>query len=100
MRIISKKTLQVFWEEYPTAQNPLQGWFTRVKNARWHNFAELRSDFPSADLVGRLTVFNIGGGNYRLIARVEYKLQQIYIRHVLTHAEYDKGQWKNDDWYA
>jgi mRNA interferase HigB len=45
-----------------------------------------------------LTVFNIGGNRYRLIARVEYEQQRVYIRHVLTHAEYDKGAWKNDPW--
>ncbi len=100
MNIISKKTLMSFWQKHPTAKRPLKGWFTQVKQADWQNFAELRRMYPSADLVKRLTVFNIGGGNYRLIVRVEYKLQRIYIRHILTHAEYDKGWWKNDDWYA
>jgi mRNA interferase HigB len=98
MHIISKKTLQVFWEQHPVAEKPLRGWFVRVKQSTWNNFAELRQNFPSADLVGRLVVFNIGGGNYRLIARVEFKLKRVYIRHVLTHARYDKGQWKNDEW--
>lgn len=98
MHIISKKELQVYWERHPTAEAPLRLWYLRVKEAKWTNFAELRGAFPSADLVGRFTVFNIGGGNYRLIARVEYKLQRVYVRHVLTHAEYDKGEWKNDEW--
>ena len=100
MDIISKKALSTFWQQHPQAKQPLRGWFVRVKHSKWRNFAELRQVYPSADLVGRLTVFNIGGGNYRLIVRVEYGLQQIYIRHILTHAEYDKEKWKNDDWYA
>lgn len=98
MHIISKKNLQTFWDDHPTSESPLQLWFTRVKQARWNNFAQLRQVFPSADLVGRLIVFNIGGGNYRLVARVEYRLHRVYVRHVLTHAEYDKGEWKNDEW--
>ncbi|MFK7806100.1 MAG: type II toxin-antitoxin system HigB family toxin [Anaerolineae bacterium] len=100
MHIISRKTLAEFWEKHPNAESPLKGWFTRTNYAQWQHLAELKNDFPSADLVGRLTVFNIGGGNYRLIVRVEYQLQRVYIRHILTHAEYDKGNWKNDDWNA
>jgi len=100
MHIITRKTLQWFWEEYPPAENPLRNWFTRVKNAQWSHFADLRRDYPAADLVGRLTVFNIGGGNYRLVARIEYRLQRVYIRHGLTHAVYDRGEWKDDEWNA
>jgi mRNA interferase HigB len=44
-------------------------------------------------------VFNIGGNDFRLITRVEYQRQEIYIRGVLTHAEYDKEDWKNDPWF-
>jgi mRNA interferase HigB len=100
MHIISRKGLAAFWQKHPKAESPLRGWFSRVKGAQWQNFVDLREDYPSADLVGRLTVFNIGGGNYRLITRVEYTLQRVYIRHALTHAEYDKGAWKDDHWNA
>jgi mRNA interferase HigB len=100
MHIISKKTLQAFWEGHPVAEKPLRGWFVRVKQSAWNNFAELRQDLPSVDLVGRLVVFNIGGGNYRLVARVEFKLKRVYVRHVLTHADYDRGQWENDEWFT
>jgi mRNA interferase HigB len=49
--------------------------------------------------VGRLTVFNIAGNKYRLIARVEYELQRVYVRKVLTHDEYNKDKWKDDPWF-
>ena len=98
MHIISFKTLVAYWKSHSSAEVPLRAWYTQVKHACYQNLADLRRHFPSADQVGRLTVFNIGGNNYRLIARVEYRLQQIYVRHVLTHAEYDKGKWKNDSW--
>ena len=58
------------------------------------NFAELRAVFPSADRVGKLTVFNIGGNKVRLIAAIHYNRKKIYIRAVLTHAEYDEGRWR------
>jgi mRNA interferase HigB len=99
MHVITRQRLRIFWEQHPDAEAPLRAWYTQVTRARWHNFAEVRRDFPSADLVQRLTVFNIGGNKYRLITRMEYFQQRIYIRAVLTHADYNKEQWKNDPWY-
>jgi mRNA interferase HigB len=26
--------------------------------------------------------------------KIEYKYQKVFIKHVLTHAEYDKEEWK------
>ena len=56
--------------------------------------AELKQVYHNADLVGRRTVFNIAGNKYRLIARVNYQSQRVFVLHLLTHAEYDKGAWK------
>jgi mRNA interferase HigB len=70
-----------------------------TKLAQWQNFAELRQIFASADLVGKLTVFNIGGNKYRLITYIDYQSQKVFIRHVLTHAEYDTDSWKDDSWF-
>jgi mRNA interferase HigB len=99
MHIISHKRLKEFWHKHPDAEPALQTWYIRTKLAHWRNLAELKHTFPAADQVARLTVFNIGGNNYRLITRVEFERQEVYIRAVLTHAEYDKGSWKNDPWY-
>lgn len=70
-------------------------WFKMIKVTRYSNFAELRRTFPSADQVGNLTVFNISGNKYRLIAAVHYNRQKVYIRHVLKHSDYDKVKWRN-----
>jgi len=99
MHIISLRRLREFWENHPAAERPLRAWYVRVDQAHWQNFAQVKSDFPTADQVKRLTVFNISGNNYRLIARIEYQLQKIYVRTVLTHGEYDDDQWKKDEWY-
>ena len=50
--------------------------------------------------LSNFTVFNVSGNNYRLIALVDYQYQEVYIRHILTHAEYDKQNWKQDPWYT
>lgn len=69
-------------------------WFKIIEKTDFASFNDLRLSFPSADKVGDLIVFNIGGNKYRLIASVHFNRSKLYIRHVLTHAEYDKGAWK------
>ncbi|WP_242577915.1 type II toxin-antitoxin system HigB family toxin [Chroococcus sp. FPU101] len=56
--------------------------------------------FPSADQVANLTVFNISGNKFRLIALVDYTYQKVFIRHIISHAEYDTDNWKKDSWYS
>lgn len=71
-------------------------WTRIIEKNKFDDFVELRATFPSVDLVGKLTVFNIGGNKYRLITAIHFNRQKIYVRNVLTHQEYDRGDWKND----
>lgn len=70
--------------------------FDKVERMHFSNTSELGilTPFPSADRVGKLTVFNIGGNKVRLIAAIHYNRKKVYIRAVLTHAEYDEERWK------
>jgi mRNA interferase HigB len=96
MHIITRKRLLEFTEKHPSARSGLDHWYRVMKRNNFDNFATLRQTFPSADQVGKLTVFNIGGNKARLIAAIHYDRHRIYIRHVLTHSEYDKGKWKEE----
>lgn len=93
MRIISKRALKDFWLKHPQAEVPLNDWFRFVKKAEYNNLVELRNDFPHADLVGKYMVFNIAGNKFRLIAAIHFNTKTVFIREVLTHADYDKGRW-------
>lgn len=94
MHIITRRRLNEFAERHPDSRTSLERWYRLVKGKNFHSFSELRVEFPSADRVGRLTVFNIGGNKVRLIAAIHYNRRKIYIRAVLTHDEYDDGRWK------
>lgn len=94
MHIITRKRLNDFAKTHPTDKTSLVRWYKLVKKANVASFAELKGTFPDADKVGELTVFNIGGNNVRLIAAIHYNRQKVYIRAVLTHAEYDQNKWK------
>jgi mRNA interferase HigB len=94
MHVITRKRLNEFAKLHPDTTNALAQWYRLVKQNQFASFVELREMFPSADQVGKLTVFNIGGNKVRLIAAIHYNRQKIYIRAVLTHPEYDEGEWK------
>nr|WP_297446885.1 type II toxin-antitoxin system HigB family toxin [Acidiferrobacter sp.] len=94
MHVIAKPILVAFWTQHADAESPLSAWYHLAKTEVFADFNDLRRTFASADVVEGLTVFNIGGNKYRLIAAIHYNRHKVYIRHVLTHAEYDRGAWK------
>ena len=94
MRVLSRRRLREFWEKYPDAQTALDAWHKRTERADWRTFADLRADYTTADLVGAYVVINIGGNKYRLILEIFFDSGVVLVRHVLTHKEYDLGQWK------
>jgi mRNA interferase HigB len=94
VHIISRKKLNEFAETHAGAEASLARWYHLAKRLNFSNYAELQQTFSSADQVGKLTVFNIGGNNIRLIAAIHYNRKMIYIRAVLTHTEYDEQRWK------
>lgn len=69
-------------------------WHAIIRKTDYASLAELKVTFPTADLVEKFTVFNIGGNKYRLIVAIHYNRKKVYIRHVLTHAEYVRNDWR------
>jgi mRNA interferase HigB len=94
VHVITRKRLNEFAHKHPDTKSSLVRWYAIMRKGRFLNFPQLREIFPHADHVGKFTVFNIGGNKVRLIAAVHYNRNKVYIRHVLTHEEYDAGNWK------
>jgi mRNA interferase HigB len=100
MRVISKARLRQFWEAHghKDADGPLRAWYTHVNNrsVSWHSWGDVKAEFGSASSVGNCVVFNAGGNKYRLVTRILYPSQKVFILQVMTHAEYDQGKWKEE----
>lgn len=94
MHVIAKPALVEFWSRHSGAENPLQAWYHTMESEVFADFNDLRATFASADYVDGLTVFNISGNKYRLIASIHYNRRKVFIRAVLTHAAYDRSNWK------
>lgn len=91
VRIITETRLTAFWRQHADSEMPLKAWRRLVRSAQYHSPHDVKADFPTADFLGKnVTVFNIGGNKYRLVVSMRYDLQRVYIRHVLTHEEYDR----------
>jgi len=95
MHVISRRKLKEAAARHRDLEGPLDSWFRIAKKAGWSNLTDVRKTFSSADTAGKWTVFNIKGNQYRLIAEINYAFGRVYVRHVLTHAEYDRGGWKS-----
>jgi mRNA interferase HigB len=99
MRVISKSRLRKFQErlEFRDSETPLLAWYTHVSNKSiaWRNWADVKVSFGNADFFGNCVIFNIGGNKYRLVARILYPSQKVFILKVMSHKEYDKGNWKD-----
>jgi mRNA interferase HigB len=99
MHVITRKKLREFCQIHADSCEPLDDWFQTASKADWTNLIQVQTVYPKAEAVGNFTVFNIKGNKYRLITSINYKKQVIYIKYVLTHAEYDKDNWKHDPYY-
>jgi len=95
VHVISRKKLLEAVAVHADLSAPLDAWYRIAKRAEWKSLQDVRKTLPSADAVGIFTVFNIKGNAFRLITEIKYATGRLYIRHVLTHAAYDKEGWKS-----
>jgi mRNA interferase HigB len=94
MHVISRKKLKEAAARHADLDGPLDAWFRIANKATWKNLTDVRRTFGTSDAVGKWTIFNIKGNQYRLIVEINYTFGWIYVRHVLSHAEYDREGWK------
>jgi mRNA interferase HigB len=94
MHVISRKKLLEAALVHGDLSGPLDAWYRITKKAKWTSMQDVRAVFPSADGVGKYTVFNLKGNAFRVIVEMNYEAGRVYVRQVLTHAAYDKGGWK------
>jgi mRNA interferase HigB len=95
MRIVSRKAIRETASQRAAWAASLNAWYRIAKNADWKNFAEVRNSWKNSDVVGRFVVFDISHNRCRLIATIKYKWRMVYIRHILSHAEYDEKEWQD-----
>jgi mRNA interferase HigB len=100
MRVISKPRLRQFWERpgRENAEGPLRAWYAHVnsRTVSWHSWSEVKTEFATASIVGNCVVFNMGGNKYRLVTRILYASQKVFVLKIMTHEEYNEEGWKKE----
>jgi mRNA interferase HigB len=99
MHLISARNLKLAVSQYPDLEENIKIICKNIQDASWSHLVELQQVYPTAEAVGNFTVINIKGNKYRLILSLDYEKQVVYFKYFLTHAEYDRDQWKNDYYY-
>ena len=91
MRVIAKRILREFWQKHPDCEQQLKAWFQEAEKSEWKNTIHIKVEYPTASfLPGNRIVFNIKSNHYRLIVKINYDYQMVWIRFIETHTEYDK----------
>ncbi len=93
MHVIARPKLIEFYKRdgYEDAKGPIDAWWYEAKKASWQSWKDIKSQYGSASILkGNRVVFNIGGNKYRLVVKINFPAQTVFIRFVGTHKEYDK----------
>jgi mRNA interferase HigB len=85
MWVITKKRLRDFYSKHPNVKTPMLTWLHLMQSGRFKDFNDLKRVFATADYTEGLTIFDIGGNNYRTVADIIYTRGRVYIKEVLTH---------------
>ncbi|SPE33240.1 conserved hypothetical protein [Candidatus Sulfopaludibacter sp. SbA6] len=93
MKVLRKRGLFERAGRHPETIPALERFYDYARKARWHGFNDVRQQFPSVDRVGDVLIFNVLGGNYRLITTVDYPTQRLFIKALMTHREYERKEW-------
>jgi mRNA interferase HigB len=101
MNVVSRKAVRAAQTRHPQCRKWLDDWWKTSRDAHWTSLHEVRLAYPTADQVEGCLVFNAPGAR-RLIVGVYYSRPKVvgtgtlYVKHFLTQAEYDRGDWKKD----
>jgi mRNA interferase HigB len=93
VNVVSKPGLMKLIKKHPQAKAALLAWHKQTRSGKWNSLVDVRSNFPSADLVGHVLIFNVLHNELRLITTVYFRHRRIYVKALMTHKEYDRKEW-------
>jgi mRNA interferase HigB len=93
VHVISKRLFSEAARSYPAHGGSLERVYRVLKKGNFATPDAMRRVFPSLDNFkyrNKWWVLDIAGNSLRLIAFIQFSQNRIYVKHILTHAEYDK----------
>ncbi|ECF2941515.1 TPA: type II toxin-antitoxin system HigB family toxin [Salmonella enterica] len=93
MHVISKEPFEDAARRYPNDAASIKNAYRILRERDFTSPSELRTIYPSLDNFkyrNKWWVIDIGGNNLRIIAYINFTNKRLYVKHIATHAEYDK----------
>jgi len=93
MHVVSRKPFRDAARLHPNSRTAIDGCYRILKKGNFKTPDELRQVFPSLDNFtprDRWWVTDISGDHLRLMAFIDFEKNVLYVKHIVTHAEYDK----------
>ena len=91
MNVIARKNLEAFWHRHPETEPSLRAWLNSARTHRWISMNDvLRTYSKASPITSERCVFEICGGNYRLIVAFKVSVRVAFIKFIGTRAQYDR----------
>lgn len=93
MHVISKRPFKEAAKDHPNQKQALDDVYQVLNKGKFSSPDEMRKVFPSLDnfrYKDKWWVIDIGGNNLRLIAFIQFVRKRVYVKHIVSHAHYDK----------
>lgn len=93
MHVISRKPFLEAAKKYPNDAKAIKETYKVLRSGDFSSPSLLKKIFPSLDNLkyrDKWWVIDIGGNNLRLIAFINFRDNRMYVKFIVTHAEYDK----------
>ena len=91
MRAFNSSTLLGFGKRHAGSEGAFRELNRTLRAADWKSNQDILAAYPGTRAIkGGRVVFNVKGNEYRVIAKIDFQFQLVFIKFVGTHAEYDK----------
>lgn len=96
MKIANYGLIEKFARKHARSRASLNIWYETTSKSNWNSFDDVKKTLNASDIYQDCVIFDIGGNTFRLIAQIDYELQQVSVKAILTHSEYDRDKWKKN----
>ncbi|MEW5290555.1 type II toxin-antitoxin system HigB family toxin [Erwinia papayae] len=93
MRVISMKPFYEAARSYPNDARALDDTYRVLQTEKFLSPQNLKARFASLDRFKyreKWWVIDVGGNNLRIISYIRFETQNVFIRHIVPHKEYDR----------
>ncbi len=93
MHVISREPFDLATRRYPNSSAALDDLYKSLQCLKFSSPDEMKCVFPSLDRMKyreKWWVIDVGGNNLRVMFFADFERGKIFIKHISTHAEYDK----------